>query len=108
MLSKLEEILRKQLDTSAESQGIVFTKTRQSAHALHKWVESNGRLQAIGIKAAVLTGAGYSNQTKHMTQNDQQKVIQEFRKQMLNLLISTSVAEEGWISQNATLLCAMA
>ncbi|XP_030076811.1 ATP-dependent RNA helicase DHX58 isoform X2 [Microcaecilia unicolor] len=95
MLSKLEEILRKQLDTSAESQGIVFTKTRQSAHALHKWVESNGRLQAIGIKAAVLTGAGYSNQTKHMTQNDQQKVIQEFRKQMLNLLISTSVAEEG-------------
>nr|XP_033775077.1 probable ATP-dependent RNA helicase DHX58 isoform X2 [Geotrypetes seraphini] len=94
-LFKLEELLREQFDTSAESQGIVFTKTRQSAHALHKWVESNEILQAVGIKAAILTGAGYSNQTKHMTQNDQLKVIKSFRKGLLNLLISTSVAEEG-------------
>ncbi|XP_029429105.1 probable ATP-dependent RNA helicase DHX58 [Rhinatrema bivittatum] len=94
-LSKLEEILQEQFETSAESRGIVFTKTRQCAHSLQKWVESNEILQAIGIKAAVLTGAGYSNQTKHMTQNNQQDVIQKFRKGALNLLISTSVAEEG-------------
>uniref|UniRef100_A0A8C8RJ13 RNA helicase n=1 Tax=Pelusios castaneus TaxID=367368 RepID=A0A8C8RJ13_9SAUR len=94
-LSKLEEILREHFWTLDGSRGIIFTKTRQSAHALHKWIQESTALARQGIKAAVLTGAGYSNQTKHMTQNEQQDVIKLFRKGALNLLFSTSVAEEG-------------
>uniref|UniRef100_A0A8C3SBN7 RNA helicase n=1 Tax=Chelydra serpentina TaxID=8475 RepID=A0A8C3SBN7_CHESE len=94
-LGKLQEILWEQFQTLGSSRGIIFTKTRQSAHALHKWIQENARLARLGIKAAVLTGAGYSNQTKHMTQNEQQDVIKLFRKGDLNLLFSTSVAEEG-------------
>ncbi|XP_043392810.1 probable ATP-dependent RNA helicase DHX58 isoform X3 [Chelonia mydas] len=94
-LSKLEEILQEQFKTPDSSRGIIFTKTRQSAHALHKWIQENAKLARLGIKAAVLTGAGYSNQTKHMTQNEQQDVIKLFRKGNFNLLFSTSVAEEG-------------
>ncbi|XP_043359470.1 probable ATP-dependent RNA helicase DHX58 isoform X3 [Dermochelys coriacea] len=94
-LSKLEEILQYQFKTLGSSRGIIFTKTRQSAHALHKWIQENMKLARLGVKAAVLTGAGYSNQTKHMTQNEQQDVIKLFRKGDFNLLFSTSVAEEG-------------
>ncbi|XP_067397041.1 ATP-dependent RNA helicase DHX58 [Emydura macquarii macquarii] len=94
-LSKLEEILQEQFQTRESSRGIIFTKTRQSAHALHKWIQERETLARLGIKAAVLTGAGYSNQTKHMTQNEQQDVIKLFHKGALNLLFSTSVAEEG-------------
>ncbi|CAH2301921.1 probable ATP-dependent RNA helicase DHX58 [Pelobates cultripes] len=94
-LSRLEEILKDHFQFSSESRGIIFTRTRQSTHNLHDWMVANKALQNIGIKAASLTGAGHSNQTKHMTQNKQQEVIQSFRKGHLNLIISTSVAEEG-------------
>ncbi|XP_042322696.1 probable ATP-dependent RNA helicase DHX58 isoform X1 [Sceloporus undulatus] len=94
-LEKLQQVLQEQFQELKESRGIIFTRTRQSAHSLHQWVKDNQALCELGIKAAVLTGAGYSNQTKHMTQLEQQNVIHNFRKGALNLLLSTSVAEEG-------------
>uniref|UniRef100_A0A8C5WIT9 RNA helicase n=1 Tax=Leptobrachium leishanense TaxID=445787 RepID=A0A8C5WIT9_9ANUR len=94
-LSKLEDILRDLFQSSSDSRGIIFTRTRQSTHDLHDWIQGNAGLQAIGIKTAPLTGAGQSNQTKPMTQNEQLEVIERFRKGHLNLLLSTSVAEEG-------------
>ncbi|XP_042322697.1 probable ATP-dependent RNA helicase DHX58 isoform X2 [Sceloporus undulatus] len=67
-LEKLQQVLQEQFQELKESRGIIFTRTRQSAHSLHQWVKDNQALCELGIKAAVLTGAGYSNQTKHMTQ----------------------------------------
>ncbi|NWT82078.1 DHX58 helicase, partial [Lanius ludovicianus] len=92
-LGKLEGILHEHFQPLGASRGIVFTKTRQSAHSLLSWLQTTATLQHI--RAAVLTGAGYSNQTRHMTQNEQQDVIKQFREGALNLLFSTSVAEEG-------------
>ncbi|XP_017689648.1 PREDICTED: probable ATP-dependent RNA helicase DHX58 [Lepidothrix coronata] len=94
-LGKLEEILRDHFQPLGASRGIVFTKTRQSAHSLLSWLQGMATLRGQHIRAAVLTGAGYSNQTRHMTQNEQQDVIKQFREGALNLLFSTSVAEEG-------------
>ncbi|XP_068119157.1 ATP-dependent RNA helicase DHX58 [Hyperolius riggenbachi] len=94
-LKKLEEILKDHFQVASGSRGIIFTRTRQTTHALHEWITNNGMLKDLNIKTAPLTGAGYSNQTKHMTQNQQQEVIKKFREGSLNLLISTSVAEEG-------------
>ncbi|NXY08030.1 DHX58 helicase, partial [Pteruthius melanotis] len=92
-LGKLEGILREHFQPLGTSRGIVFTKTRQSAHSLLSWLQTTATLRHI--RADVLTGAGYSNQTRHMTQNEQQDVIKQFRQGALNLLFSTSVAEEG-------------
>ncbi|NXN43131.1 DHX58 helicase, partial [Rhinoptilus africanus] len=94
-LGKLEEILREHFQPLGASRGIVFTKTRQSAHSLLSWLQDRAALHGQHVRAAVLTGAGYSNQTRHMTQNEQQDVIKLFREGALNLLFSTSVAEEG-------------
>ncbi|KAJ6660030.1 hypothetical protein lerEdw1_018228 [Lerista edwardsae] len=94
-LHKLHEVLQNQFQELRSSRGIVFTRTRQSAHSLLRWVEDNQALLQLGIKADVLTGAGCSSQTKHMTQHEQQNVIKCFRRGALNLLFSTSVAEEG-------------
>ncbi|XP_074748133.1 ATP-dependent RNA helicase DHX58 isoform X2 [Strix uralensis] len=94
-LGKLEEILREHFQPLGASRGIVFTKTRQSAHALLSWLQDTATLCGQHVRAAVLTGAGYSNQTRPMTQNEQQNVIKLFREGALNLLFSTSVAEEG-------------
>lgn len=94
-LDKLEEILREHFQPLGASRGIVFTTTRQSAHSLLSWLQDTAALRGPHIRAAVLTGAGYSNQTRPMTQNEQQDVIKLFRNGTLNLLFSTSVAEEG-------------
>ncbi|NXG88694.1 DHX58 helicase, partial [Stercorarius parasiticus] len=94
-LGKLEEILREHFQPLGASRGIVFTKTRQSAHSLLSWLQDTAALRGQHVRAAVLTGAGYSNQTRHMTQNEQQDVIKLFHEGALNLLFSTSVAEEG-------------
>ncbi|KAI1230301.1 hypothetical protein IHE44_0010267 [Lamprotornis superbus] len=94
-LGKLEKILCEHFQSLGTARGIVFTKTRQSAYSLLSWLQTTATLRGKHIRAAVLTGAGYSNQTRHMTQNEQQNVIKQFREGALNLLFSTSVAEEG-------------
>ncbi|KFP27862.1 putative ATP-dependent RNA helicase DHX58, partial [Colius striatus] len=105
--SKREEILREHFQPLGISRGIVFTKTRQCAHSLLGWLQDTGALCGQHVRAAVLTGAGcgagpapkgLEQQLKHHPvppQNEQQDVIKLFREGALNLLFSTSVAEEG-------------
>lgn len=94
-LEKLEKILLRKFKAGSESRGIIFTKTRMSTYCLTDWIKKNHRLQEADIKVSNLTGSGISNQTKHMTQNEQRDVIAKFRQGDLNLLVATSVAEEG-------------
>ncbi|XP_074512255.1 ATP-dependent RNA helicase DHX58 [Sebastes fasciatus] len=92
-MGQLESTLLKQFGPSVNSKGILFSKTRKSIHCLNDWVLNNTALQEAGIKAAILTGAG--NGITYMTQHEQADTIRNFRLGKLNLLISTSVAEEG-------------
>ncbi|XP_041831376.1 probable ATP-dependent RNA helicase DHX58 [Melanotaenia boesemani] len=92
-MAMLESILLKQFGSGLQSKGILFCKTRKSTHCLNDWVLKNRALQTAGINAAILTGAG--NGITHMTQHAQADTIRNFRQGTLNLLISTSVAEEG-------------
>ncbi|KAK7939916.1 hypothetical protein WMY93_003242 [Mugilogobius chulae] len=92
-MGKLETTLLKQFDTDKESKGILFTKTRKSVQCLHEWITGNVVLLEAGLKADKITGAG--NGLSHMTQHEQKDIIRQFRVGRLNLLISTTVAEEG-------------
>ncbi|XP_026950447.1 ATP-dependent RNA helicase DHX58 isoform X4 [Sagmatias obliquidens] len=97
-LEVLEEILQKQFRSPDSPQGIIFTRTRQSAHSLLLWLQQQPGLQTVAIRPQLLIGAGNSSQSAQMipmTQRDQQEVIQKFRTGTLNLLVATSVAEEG-------------
>uniref|UniRef100_A0A2K5IF53 RNA helicase n=1 Tax=Colobus angolensis palliatus TaxID=336983 RepID=A0A2K5IF53_COLAP len=94
-LEMLENILQRQFRSSDSPQGIIFTRTRQSAHSLLLWLQQQPGLQTVDIRAQLLIGAGNSSQSTHMTQRDQQEVIRKFRDGTLNLLVATSVAEEG-------------
>ncbi|XP_037545199.1 probable ATP-dependent RNA helicase DHX58 [Nematolebias whitei] len=92
-MAKLESVLLNQFGSGVPSKGILFCKTRKSTHCLNSWVRQNSALKRAGVRAAILTGAG--NSINHMTQNEQVDTICNFRQDKLNLLISTSVAEEG-------------
>ncbi|XP_041487541.1 interferon-induced helicase C domain-containing protein 1 [Microtus oregoni] len=95
-LIKLRNTILEQFTKSEESsRGIIFTKTRQSTYALSQWITENAKLAEVGIKAHHLIGAGHSSEVKPMTQNEQKEVISKFRTGKINLLIATTVAEEG-------------
>ncbi|XP_076121081.1 ATP-dependent RNA helicase DHX58 [Alosa pseudoharengus] len=72
---------------------IIFSKTRQGTRCLLDWVCANAKLMNANIRAAMLVGAGTGD--THMTQNKQKDTISMFRDNVYNMLISTSVAEEG-------------
>ncbi|EPY77140.1 interferon-induced helicase C domain-containing protein 1 [Camelus ferus] len=95
-LTKLRNTIMEQYTRTEESaRGIIFTKTRQSAYALSQWITENEKFAEVGVKAHYLIGAGHSSEFKPMTQNEQKEVISKFRTGKINLLIATTVAEEG-------------
>ncbi|XP_055966243.1 interferon-induced helicase C domain-containing protein 1 isoform X2 [Sorex fumeus] len=95
-LTKLRSTIMEQFTKSEEpARGIIFTKTRQSAYALSQWITENKKFSEVGVKAHHLIGAGHTSEFKPMTQNEQRDVISKFRTGKINLLIATTVAEEG-------------
>ncbi|XP_060633905.2 interferon-induced helicase C domain-containing protein 1 isoform X1 [Anolis sagrei] len=94
-LKLLRETLMTEFTKKPEARGIMFTKTRQSAFALYEWIKENPKFEEAGVKAHYLIGAGHNSEFKPMTQNEQKEVIEKFRIGKINLLIATTVAEEG-------------
>ncbi|PKK29550.1 interferon induced with helicase C domain 1 [Columba livia] len=94
-LIQLRNTLMEEFTKTEEPRGIIFTKTRLSAFALFQWIKDNPKFEEVGIKAHYLIGAGHNSEMKPMTQNEQREVIDKFRGGNVNLLIATTVAEEG-------------
>ncbi len=87
-LEKLMKILKKELKES-NSRVIVFTQFRDTVNKIHeKCVEND-------INAVKFFGQASRDGEKGLTQKKQKKIIKEFRKGIYDVLISTSVAEEG-------------
>ena len=78
-------------DKSNESASkiIVFTQYRDTLEMIHQ------RLEKEGIKSAKFFGQGTKDGEKGLTQKEQKAIIKSFRKGEYDVLLSTSVAEEG-------------
>ena len=67
----LEAILQRQFRSPDSPRGIIFTRTRQSAHSLLLWLQQQPGLQTVDIRPQVLTGAGNNSQKTQMIQMTQ-------------------------------------
>uniref|UniRef100_A0A672IMX3 RNA helicase n=1 Tax=Salarias fasciatus TaxID=181472 RepID=A0A672IMX3_SALFA len=94
-LSKLRTIILKEFTNREAAQGIIFTKTRRSAMALSQWIQENPKFADVGIKSAYIIGGGDQSVVKPMTSAEQKDVLKKFGNGDVNLLIATTVAEEG-------------
>ncbi|XP_076119648.1 interferon-induced helicase C domain-containing protein 1 isoform X1 [Alosa pseudoharengus] len=94
-LAKLREVILKEFTTRAEARGIIFTRTRLSAIALSQWIQENPKFEECGVRASHLIGGGDQSLVKPMTSAEQKDVLKKFRQGEINLLIATTVAEEG-------------
>ncbi|XP_020611575.1 probable ATP-dependent RNA helicase DDX58 [Orbicella faveolata] len=73
------------------AKGMLFTQTRENTKALKAWLDENSDLAFIRAERLVGTGKGEDG----MTQCQQEEVIASFRSGRINLLVSTTVGEEG-------------
>ncbi|KAK7169534.1 hypothetical protein R3I93_005494 [Phoxinus phoxinus] len=94
-LAQLKTIILKEFSTRAVARGIIFTRTRLSALALCQWIQENPKFDEVRVSASYLIGGGDQSVVKPMTAAEQKDVLQRFRKGEINLLIATTVAEEG-------------
>ena len=89
-LEKLKEVVSKQLRENPDSRIIVFTNFRDTADTLLAELNS-----LEGVKAAKFIGQANRGGDKGMRQREQVEILQKFREGELNVLVSTSVGEEG-------------
>ncbi|XP_041720664.1 interferon-induced helicase C domain-containing protein 1 [Coregonus clupeaformis] len=94
-LSMLRTKILQEFTTREKARGIIFTKTRRSAIALAQWVQENSKFEEVGVKACHVIGGGGQSVVKPMTAAEQRDVLNKFQHAEINLLIATTVAEEG-------------
>ncbi len=93
-LNALIEILREEIRVNPDTRIIVFTNYRDTAemiisalHALNSEKE--------GIRAVKFIGQASKAEDKGLTQKEQVAIINKFKEGVYNVLVATSVAEEG-------------
>ena len=89
-LNKLKEILHSQISENNESRILVFCHFRDSVNNIVKFFKEDQI-----IRAHKFVGQATKGSDKGLTQKKQIKLLEEFREGIYNVLIGTSVAEEG-------------
>jgi ERCC4-related helicase/ERCC4-type nuclease len=80
----------KQLKENPESRAIVFTNYRDTAE-----IVANALSKVPGIIPVRFVGQGSRQKDKGLTQKQQAEILNKFREGECNVLVATSVAEEG-------------
>lgn len=81
------DILSEQTDP--DSRTIIFTSYRDTADMLNEY------LRGIGIRSAKFIGQASKYKDRGLTQRQQVEILDKFRNGEYNVLVATSVAEEG-------------
>ncbi|HID43527.1 MAG TPA: DEAD/DEAH box helicase [Archaeoglobaceae archaeon] len=89
-LQKLKEIVKNEIERNPDSRIIVFTNFRDTAEML-----SNELNKIEGLKVSKFIGQASRVNEKGMQQKQQVEVLNKFREGEINVLVSTSVGEEG-------------
>mmetsp|Transcript_19940 Transcript_19940/g.36869 ORF Transcript_19940/g.36869 Transcript_19940/m.36869 type:complete len:714 (+) Transcript_19940:355-2496(+) len=91
--SKLVEVLNKHFRGTTNSKVIIFVQFRNSANTILNFIQDHADAH---VAASVFVGQGTAGpELKGMTQKQQLEVIEKFKGGELNVLIATSVGEEG-------------
>ena len=94
LLNAAKEKFTDAFSNNPSSRGILFVRTKKHALSICKWIENLPEAQHYSIKPRVITG--HTRETgSGMTQAEQNEVMTSFRESGCNLLVATSVAEEG-------------
>ncbi len=89
-LERTVTLVQETLESSAESRIIVFTQYRSTCQAI-----ADRLSRVAGVRPVVFVGQGKRRAGAGLTQKQQAETIQAFAEGQHNVLVATSVAEEG-------------
>ncbi|MBI5065783.1 DEAD/DEAH box helicase [Candidatus Woesearchaeota archaeon] len=87
-LDRLFEIIKKEVQENNKTKIIVFTQYRDTGSLIKEKLNPEGVLSEVFVGQAKKKGSG-------LTQKEQAALIAQFKDGVFNVLIATSVAEEG-------------
>ncbi|ALM75140.1 DEAD/DEAH box helicase [Thermococcus barophilus] len=88
-MDKLKELIKEQLEKKPNSKIIVFTNYRDTAKKIVK------ELVDMGIKVSRFVGQASRENDRGMSQKKQKEILDLFSQGIFNVLVATSVGEEG-------------
>lgn len=91
-MEKTTELCEKILSENSDSNIIVFTHFRKTSELLSRYLKDNG---SSLIRPARFVGQSSKEGDQGLNRKEQEKVMQKFRTGEYNVLVATSVAEEG-------------
>ncbi|MEM0493599.1 MAG: DEAD/DEAH box helicase [Candidatus Thermoplasmatota archaeon] len=89
-IPEVVEIIKRQIQEKKDSKIIIFTNYRDTSQYIVKKLE-----ETENIKPVRFVGQTVKNNDKGLTQKEQATIIEGFKKGVYNVLVATSVAEEG-------------
>jgi len=93
-IEKIEELVKDEFAENKKTKIMIFTQFRETATSISKKINSikNVRAKIFVGQAKKLNSKG---ETSGLSQKEQKKVIEEFREGKINVLVATSIGEEG-------------
>ena len=105
VLESVKKKLIKTFQENPKSEGIIFVQTREQAKAVSDWISVSKFSKEIGVRPHMLLGHKRLEEGgQSMTDTEQKTVLEAFRSGEYNLLVATSVAEEGLDIQQCNLV----
>ena len=92
-LLQLKQLLLNSFQHQADTKAMIFVTEVESAYKMKEWIERQPELK--DIHPDVVIGQGHAHDSLRMSQGEQDRNIKFFREGKLNLLVATSVLEEG-------------
>jgi len=89
-VQELIKVLNQQIEANPNSRTIIFTQYRDTVKAVLKTLEKQSSL-----RIARFVGQGFREGDPGMTQEQQHETLERLRNGELNVLVATSIAEEG-------------
>jgi Fanconi anemia group M protein len=89
-LEKLHQIVKSQFDGEPDSLVLVFTQYRDTIESIEAVLKDLPPVRCHRFIGQATQGAA-----KGMSQREQQEIIGMFRRREINVLVATSIAEEG-------------
>jgi len=89
-ITEIKKILLERFNSKPNSRVIIFTNYRDTVDVIVKSIEDLEK-----VKPAKFVGQAKKENSKGLTQKEQVKILEDFKNGYYNVLVATSVAEEG-------------
>tara|TARA_Y100000034_G_scaffold119266_1_gene160869 strand:- start:17217 stop:18788 length:1572 start_codon:yes stop_codon:yes gene_type:complete len=94
-LEKLTETIKQEKSKNNKLKIIVFTQFRDTARTISKRLNELKNVNAKVFVGQATKTSSQSGEVKGLTQKEQKRIIEEFSNGNINILVSTSIGEEG-------------